>query len=75
MPGGSRWTIVSDIYLYNTAKAEESIKTDTFYGVFAAEIRESVKLYESRIPPEIRSQGDFFRDVLRDFIESKKKVL
>lgn len=68
-------TIVSDIYLYNTAKAEESIKADTFFHVFAAEIREGTKLYESRIPPEIRSQGDFFRNVLKNFIESKKKVL
>ena len=68
-------TIVSDIYLYNTAKAEESIKTDTFSQVFAAEIKEGKKLYENRISPEIRSQGDFFRDVLKDFVEKEKKVL
>jgi predicted Zn finger-like uncharacterized protein len=67
-------TIVSDIYLYNTAKAEESIKKDTFFQVFSAEIKEGRKLYESRIPPEIRSQGDFFRDVLKDFVENKKKI-
>jgi len=68
-------TIVSDIYLYNTAKAEESIKADTFSQVFSAEIKEGRKLYESRIPPEIKSQGDFFRNVIRDFVESKKKTL
>lgn len=67
-------TIVSDIYLYNTAKAEESIKTDTFSQVFAAELKEGKKLYESRISPEVRSQGDFFRDVMADFIEKKKKA-
>ena len=67
-------TIVSDIYLYNTAKAEESIKADTFFQVFSAEIREGRKLYEGRIPPEIKSQGDFFRDVLKDFVERKKKI-
>jgi predicted Zn finger-like uncharacterized protein len=67
-------TIVSDIYLYNTAKAEGSIKADTFFQVFSAEIKEGRKLYESRIPPEIKSQGDFFRDVLKDFVESKKKI-
>jgi predicted Zn finger-like uncharacterized protein len=66
-------TIVSDIYLYNTAKAEESIKADTFSQVFAAEIKEGRKLYETRISPEIRAQGDFFRDILESFIESKKK--
>jgi predicted Zn finger-like uncharacterized protein len=65
--------IVSDIYLYNTAKAEESIKTDTFFQVFSAEIKEGRKLYESRIPPEIKSQGDFFRDVMKGFVENKKK--
>jgi predicted Zn finger-like uncharacterized protein len=68
-------TIVSDIYLYNTAKAEESIKTDTFFQVFSAEIKEGRKLYENRIPLEVRSQGDFFRDVLKGFIESKKKFV
>jgi len=67
-------TIVSDIYLYNTAKAEESIKADTFFRVFSAEIKEGRKLYENRIPPEVRSQRDHFMDVLRDFIESKKKI-
>ena len=68
-------TIVSDIYLYNTAKVEESIKADTFFQVFSAEIKEGRKLYENRISPEVRSQGDFFRDVLKNFIESKKKFL
>lgn len=66
-------TIVSDIYLYNAAKAEEAIRNDTFSTVFAAEIREGLKLYESRIPAQIRAQKDFFKDVLRDFLEGKKK--
>ncbi len=68
-------TIVSDIYLYNTAKAEEAIKNDTFSSVFAAELREGLKLYESRISAQVRAQGDFFKDVMRDFIENKKKAL
>jgi predicted Zn finger-like uncharacterized protein len=68
-------TIVSDIYLYNTAKADESIKNDSFASAFAAELREGLKLYENRIPQEVRSQGDFFQQVLRNFLENKKKTL
>jgi predicted Zn finger-like uncharacterized protein len=68
-------TIVSDIYLYNTAKAEESIKNNSFFSAFASEIKEGLKLYESRIPPEIRSQGDFFKSIINEFIENKKKNL
>jgi predicted Zn finger-like uncharacterized protein len=68
-------TILSDIYLYNTAKAEEAIKNETFSSVFAAELREGLKLYETRISAQVRAQGDFFKDVMRDFIENKKKAL
>jgi predicted Zn finger-like uncharacterized protein len=68
-------TIVSDIYLYNTAKAEESIKNNTFTSAFASEIKEGLKLYENRIPREVREKSDFFREVLTTFIENKKKAL
>lgn len=66
-------TIVSDIYLYNTAKAEESIRNNTFMSVFSSELREGLKLYESRISPEVRNRGDFFMEVIHNFIENKKK--
>lgn len=68
-------TIVSDIFLYNTAKAEESIRNNKFFSVFSSEIREGLKLYENRISPEVRNQGDFFKEVINDFIENKKKSL
>jgi len=68
-------TIISDIYLYNTAKADKSILNNTFYTDFAPEIKEGLKLYESRIPAEIRSKGDFFREAINDFIEKKRKLL
>jgi predicted Zn finger-like uncharacterized protein len=68
-------TIMSDIYLYNTAKADESIRNNNFYFVFAAEIREGLKLYENRISQEIRAQGDFFREAIENFIANKKKIL
>lgn len=68
-------TIMSDIYLYNTAKADESIRNNNFYFVFAAEIKEGLKLYENRISQEIRAQGDFFREAIENFIANKKKIL
>jgi predicted Zn finger-like uncharacterized protein len=68
-------TIVSDIYLYNTAKAEEAIRNNTFSSAFASEIREGLKLYEHRITQEVRDKGDFFREVLALFIANKKKTL
>ena len=68
-------TIISDIYLYNTAKADEAIKRNTFHAVFAPDIKEGLKLYESRISQEVRAQGDFFKEALTNFIEGKKKIL
>jgi predicted Zn finger-like uncharacterized protein len=68
-------TIVSDIYLYNTAKADEAIRNNTFQPVFAPEIKEGLKLYEGRIAREVRAQGDFFQEALINFIEGKKKTL
>jgi predicted Zn finger-like uncharacterized protein len=68
-------TIISDIYLYNTAKADEAIRNDTFYPVFAPEIKEGLKLYDNRIAREVRALGDFFQEALTNFIEGKKKIL
>lgn len=68
-------TIMSDIYLYNTAKADESIRNNNFYSVFVAEIKEGLKLYENRISQEVRARGDFFRDAIENFIANKKKIL
>lgn len=65
-------TIINDIYLYNTAKVDEAIKKNTFRSVFAAEIREGLKLYESRIPAEIRSKSDYYNEAIDNFIASKK---
>jgi predicted Zn finger-like uncharacterized protein len=67
--------IMSDIYLYNSAKVEESIRNNNFYSAFAPEIKEGLKLYESRIMQEVRAQGDFFREAIENFIASKKKGL
>jgi response regulator RpfG family c-di-GMP phosphodiesterase len=68
-------TIVSDIYLYNTAKADEAIRNNTFQPVFAPDLKEGLKLYEGRIAREVRAQGDFFQEALINFIEGKKKTI
>ena len=68
-------TIISDIYLYNTPKVETSIMNNTFYSVFAAELKEGLKLYDHRIAQEVRDKGDFFRDTIQEFIDNKKKSL
>lgn len=66
-------TIISDIFLYNASKAEQALKNDTFFSDFAAEIKEGMKLYESRIPQEVRDTGEFFNSTIREQIEIKKK--
>lgn len=65
-------TIINDIYLYNSAKVDVSIKNDNFYSVFANEVKEGKKLYENRILPEIRNLGDFYREAIDNFIFIKK---
>ena len=67
--------IVSDIYLYNTAKADESILNDTFYSTFENEIKEGLKLYKNRISDEVRAQKDYFKEAIDNFIANKKKDL
>jgi predicted Zn finger-like uncharacterized protein len=67
--------IISDIYLYNTAKADESIRNNNFYSVFEPEIKEGLKLYENRISQDVRIKGDFFREAINNFIENKKKLI
>jgi predicted Zn finger-like uncharacterized protein len=66
-------TIVSDIYLYSRAKVDEAIKNNTFHVTFASELKEGIKLYENRIPAEIRKLGDFFNEAVSNFIQKKKR--
>ncbi|MEW6066905.1 MAG: response regulator [Nitrospirota bacterium] len=68
-------TIVSDIYLYNPAKVENSIRGDNFYSMFESEIKEGLKLYETRIPQNVREKGDFFNEAIKNFLDDKKKSL
>jgi predicted Zn finger-like uncharacterized protein len=68
-------TIISDIYLYNSAKVDNAVRHGNFYAVFASEVREGLKLYENRIPKETRAKADFFREAIDNFLSAKKKSL
>ncbi len=67
-------TIISDIYFYNPKKFDEAIKKGTFYETFQEELKEGLKLYESRIPYEVRQKADYFKEEMEAFIENKKKT-
>jgi hypothetical protein len=65
-------TIIADIYLYSKAKVDDAIKKDSFHKTFASELKEGFKLYENRVPAEIRGIGDFFNEAINNFIEKRK---
>lgn len=68
-------TIVDDIFIYNSAKVMDSIKSGNFFTIFSSELREGQKLYENRIPLAIRNGGNYFRDTIEEFIFKKKNEL
>jgi predicted Zn finger-like uncharacterized protein len=68
-------TVLSDIDLYSPDKVLEAVKGGKFSSVFAEDLKEGLKHYESRIPPEVRAQGNFFQDAINDFVEKKKSML
>ncbi len=68
-------TIINDIYLYNTAKVEDSIKNGNFFTVFASELKEGQKLYGNRVSAETRAISDFFTEAIENFLTAKKNSL
>ncbi len=68
-------TVLSDIDLYDPEKVLESIRNGKFEAVFGEELREGLKHYQSRIPKEVRAQGNFFQESLDAFIAKKKEIL
>lgn len=68
-------TVIADIELYNKDKVEQSVRQGSFETVFAKEIREGRKLYEMRIPQEVREKGDFYEEAVHNFLEKKRKQL
>lgn len=68
-------TVLADVFLYNPQKAEDALRSGNFLNVFTQEIHEGRKLYESRIPQDVRNKGDFFDQEVQSFLEEKKKSL
>lgn len=68
-------TVLSDIELYSPDKVKDAIRAGNFEAVFAEELREGLKHYESRIPAEVRNEGNFFHEALDEFINRKRKSL
>lgn len=68
-------TILADIYIYSSTKADNSIKNGSFQTEFATELKEGLKLYEGRIPQNVKSKGDFFKETIENFINEKKNLL
>lgn len=68
-------TVLSDIDLYSPDKVLDAIRTGQFSTVFAEDLREGLKHYESRIPAEVRAKGNFFQEAIDDFLAKKQKLL
>jgi CheY-like chemotaxis protein len=68
-------TILADIYIYSSTKVDNSIKNGSFQTEFATELKEGLKLYEGRIPQDVKSKGDFFKETIENFINEKKNLL
>ena len=68
-------TIIADIYLYSKAKVDDAIRSDSFHKTFASDLKEGLKLYENRVPAEIRGMGDFFNEAINNFIEKRKREI
>jgi CheY-like chemotaxis protein len=68
-------TVMADIDLYNKDQVAQAIQQGTFESAFGKELKEGLKLYEMRIPADVRSKGDFYNDALKAFIEKKKDQL
>lgn len=68
-------TILSDISLYNANVVDDAVRNDTFFDILGDEIREGVKLYNSRIPAEVRKTGDYFKEAAQEFLAQKRKQL
>lgn len=58
--------IASDVYLYNKAKIEETLKTDTFFDDpdLSELIKEGRELYRSAVTPEMFKRNFYDRSIV-----------
>jgi len=66
--------IASDLTLYHEAKILEGIANDTLFEVMADEIEEGLKLFESRVIPELFVTGIYQRALVDVLVKSKGHV-
>lgn len=67
--------IVSDIALYNQELLEQGIRQGTVEDALQNDLEEGRRLFNKRVPEDIRKQGDFLIESLNELIEKKKKEL
>lgn len=67
--------IISDIALYNQRALEDGIRNGTIYESLRDEIEEGKKLYEGRVPSEIVSSTDYYREEIDEFVRKRKLEL
>ncbi|MEZ5330711.1 MAG: GAF domain-containing protein [Thermoanaerobaculia bacterium] len=56
--------LVTEIKLYNEEQVEEGLERGDLYSTLQEEIDRSKRIFEERIPAEVRAQADYFREEL-----------
>jgi len=64
--------IISDIALYNQRAVEEGVRNGSLYDLLRDEIEEGRKLYEGRVPSDIASSTDYYREAIDEFVRKRK---
>jgi len=67
--------IVSDILLYNQAKAEEGIRNGTFFDLLKDDIQEGRSLYARRVPQEILHSASYLDEAFDQLIARKREEM
>jgi len=64
--------IMSDIALYNQRAVEEGVRKGSIDDLLHDELEEGKKLYEGRVPPEVLSSTNYYREAIDDFLQKRK---
>lgn len=56
--------LVTEIKLYNEEQVEEGLERGNLYAALQEEIDRSRRIFEERIPADVRAETDYFRDEL-----------
>jgi hypothetical protein len=66
--------IASDVTLYNEAKIAQGIQNDNLFEVLGGEIEEGLKLFKSRVTPEVFQMGLYEHALVDVLLRSKGHV-